>query len=131
MDPMIKTPATPGLQQAKNAAALTLKHEPPTRKFDAELLKKLDLYTLDVDVFTKKDSDKNGYLSSDEYGAGKAAQAEFARYDTDDDGKLTLDEYMAGKKGDRERPIIDWDQLPEFPPILRMPTPDMDAMYAK
>lgn len=100
------------LDQTKLQAA------PPSRKFDAELLKKLDPYKLDVDVFTRKDEDKNGYVSSDEYGVGQAAQAEFARYDTNDDGKLTLDEYMAGKNGDRHRPTIDWDRLPEFPPII-------------
>lgn len=82
---------------------------------------KLDTYKMDLDTFVRMDGDKNGYLSSDEYGTGKAAQDTFRRYDKNDDGKLTLDEFMAGKKAERERAKklpLPWP-MPELPPYQK------------
>ncbi len=53
--------------------------------------------------FKSRDEDKNGVLTSDEYGVGKKKQAEFQRYDTNDDGKVTMREFKVGRLLDRLR----------------------------
>lgn len=88
---------------------------------------KFDTYKMDVDAFVRQDKDKNGYVSSDEFGTGKAAQDRFARYDKNDDGKVTLDEYLAGKKTDR----TSTKKLPWPVPISCFPLPDRDKFIAK
>lgn len=50
----------------------------------------------DVLNFTSRDQDTNGFLTSDEYGTGKAKQAEFFRHDSNHDGKLTYAEATQG-----------------------------------
>lgn len=53
--------------------------------------------------FRKRDEDKNGLLTSDEYGVGKKKQDEFRRYDRNDDGKVSLKEFKLGRFLDKLR----------------------------
>jgi hypothetical protein len=53
--------------------------------------------------FRRRDEDKNGVLTSDEYGVGKQKQDEFRRYDRNDDGQVTRKEFKLGRFLDRLR----------------------------
>lgn len=75
----------------------------PEIKFDRDRLE-----------FRKRDEDKDGTLTSDEYGVGKRKQDEFRRYDTNNDGKVDLKEFKRGRSRDR---IFDG-------PFRRFPMPE-------
>ena len=51
--------------------------------------------------FTRRDSDRSGSLTSDEYGVGKAKQDEFRRYDRNHDGKVDFNEFKLGRLIDK------------------------------
>jgi len=66
--------------------------------------------------FSRRDSDKSGTLTSDEYGIGKKRQAEFFRYDSNHDGKLSFKEFKMGRFLDRIR-----DVKPAPMPLPKLP----------
>lgn len=51
--------------------------------------------------FRRKDEDRSGALTSDEYGVGKQKQDEFRRYDRNHDGKLEFKEFKLGRLIDK------------------------------
>ncbi len=58
---------------------------------------------LDLDRFSfnVRDKNKDGALTSDEYGVGKKKQDEFRRYDRNNDGKVEYKEFKLGRFLDR------------------------------
>lgn len=73
-------------------------------------------------TFKLKDQDRNGYLSSDEYGPGKDKQDEFRRYDRNNDGKLSLREFKIGRLLDQLRDLMGPEPLP-WPRPIPFPRP--------